>query len=318
MNKITPLVSIVLPTYNGENFIAKAIESILKQTYTNFELVIVDDCSTDRTNQIINSFANKDGRIQVIRNDKNKKLPASLNIGFNVTKGEYYTWTSDDNEYHPEAIEKMVNFLNRNLDFGMVYARTNVEKNGEIEPYIWCDQPTTPETLLRLCVPGACFMYRADVAKHVGRYDEKAFLNEDHDYWLRILLHSNIWNLKDILYLYRITSDNLTNTRQEEIKKGKILLLRKYRNIYSKHFPEIKEIYKNELIFDKFIQGKLTFKECKKRIPKKLLYQYLKEEYLYIDKNLNYIKNIMQLGFIYFFKGLNLTLKYSRSKDVRK
>ena len=110
MNKITPLVSIVLPTYNGENFIAKAIESILKQTYTNFELIIVDDCSSDATNEIINSYAKKDARIRIIKNDVNKKLPASLNIGFDNAKGEYYTWSSDDNEYYPQAFEKMVDF----------------------------------------------------------------------------------------------------------------------------------------------------------------------------------------------------------------
>lgn len=105
-----PLVSIVLPTYNGEEYISRAIQSIINQTYTNWELIIVNDCSTDSTLEIINNFSKQDSRIKIINNDKNMKLPASLNRGFKEANGEYYTWTSDDNEYYPEAIEKMVNF----------------------------------------------------------------------------------------------------------------------------------------------------------------------------------------------------------------
>ena len=99
------LVSIVLPTFNGEEFLAQSIESVLKQSYKNLELIIVNDCSTDSTPRIIEEFAKKDSRIKIIHNAINQKLPRSLNIGFNAASGEYWTWTSDDNYYLENAIE---------------------------------------------------------------------------------------------------------------------------------------------------------------------------------------------------------------------
>ena len=83
------MVSIILPTYNGEAYIAQSIESILSQTYKKFELIIVNDCSTDHTLEIIQRYKEKDARIRVINNIVNKKLPCSLNIGFSDARGDY-------------------------------------------------------------------------------------------------------------------------------------------------------------------------------------------------------------------------------------
>src|SRR3990170_3452478 len=111
--QISPKVSIVLPTYNGEKYIRQSIDSCLNQTHENIELIIVDDCSIDNTPEIIKSY--KDSRVKSLRHDQNKFLPHALNTGFSNATGEYLTWTSDDNYYAKEAIEKMVSFLkNRN------------------------------------------------------------------------------------------------------------------------------------------------------------------------------------------------------------
>ena len=117
-----PKVTIVLPTYNGSKYLRNSIESVIDQTYKDWELVIVDDCSTDETFQIANDFKQKDERIIVIHNCINKKLPASLNIGFQNAHGEYFTWTSDDNIYEKDAIEKMVKYLDANRNIPMVRA----------------------------------------------------------------------------------------------------------------------------------------------------------------------------------------------------
>lgn len=114
MSDISKLVSIVLPTYNGEKFIRESIESVINQTYKNWELIIVNDCSTDGTLQIIEEYAQKDNRIKYITNEVNSRTAQSLNNGFKLAKGEYYTWTSDDNMYKPNAVEKMVKFLDLN------------------------------------------------------------------------------------------------------------------------------------------------------------------------------------------------------------
>ena len=115
-----PKVSIIIPTYNGEKYIKESIESVLNQTYNDWELIIVNDSSTDNTLSILKDYEQKDGRIKVITNKTNLKLPASLNVGFSYASGEYYTWTSDDNMYKSDAIEKMVNYLDSNQSCDLV------------------------------------------------------------------------------------------------------------------------------------------------------------------------------------------------------
>ena len=114
----TKLVSIILPTYNGEKYIKDSIESCLCQTYRNIELIIVNDCSTDGTLDLIKKYAAKDRRVRIIENQKNLKLPASLNEGFKASSGDLLTWTSDDNMFRENAIERMVDMLSeKSADF---------------------------------------------------------------------------------------------------------------------------------------------------------------------------------------------------------
>ena len=92
-----PVVSIVLPVWNGEKYLTTAINSILAQRFADFELIVVNDCSTDKYAVIARGFAAADPRIRVIDNERNLKLPASLNRGFKTARGAFFTWTSDDN-----------------------------------------------------------------------------------------------------------------------------------------------------------------------------------------------------------------------------
>ena len=90
-NDVIPKISVILPTYNGERWLAESIKSVIDQTEHNWELIIVNDCSKDNTLKIAQSFAERDKRIFVISNEVNKKLPATLNIGFSYAKGKYLT-----------------------------------------------------------------------------------------------------------------------------------------------------------------------------------------------------------------------------------
>lgn len=212
-----PKVSIVLPTYNGEKYIRESIDSILNQTFTDWELIIVNDCSTDNTVNIIQEYAEKDKRIKIINNKKNEKLPNSLNIGFREAIGEYLTWTSDDNVYLNRAIEEMVKFLEENLEYQMVCARMDfIDKNGN-----FMYKHVEYSNLLMFyndCV-GACFMYRDKVLHEVGEYDPEKFCIEDYEYWMRIIKkYGNIGFLKETLYKYRKHEESLTDTKKEYIK----------------------------------------------------------------------------------------------------
>ena len=110
-------VSVVLPVYNGAKRVSKAIESVLSQSYTNLELIIVNDCSTDNTMEVLRGYADKDSRIKVYENEVNQKLPRTLNNGFSHVEGDYLTWTSDDNTYKLNAIERRGRILPRRRAF---------------------------------------------------------------------------------------------------------------------------------------------------------------------------------------------------------
>lgn len=208
-------VSIVLPVYNGEKNISEAIGSVLRQTYQDFELIIVNDCSTDGTQKIIENYALKDARIKVINNKVNLKLPQSLNVGFSYAEGEYYTWTSDDNLYKCDAIAKMVEVLDNNPAIAMVYADYFcIDSDGN---QVGIVNLSEPQGLLSGNVIGACFLYTRDIAKKVGNYDVNLFLAEDYDYWIRILEVGTILHIKETLYYYRKHTGSLTETKKEQI-----------------------------------------------------------------------------------------------------
>lgn len=120
------LISIVLPVYNGEKYLRESIDSVLAQTYKNWELLIVDDCSTDSSAAIAKEYASKDRRIYYYRNENNLRLPRNLNKGFRLAKGDYLTWTSDDNKFKPMALEKMYDALKNNQDAQFVFASCRV------------------------------------------------------------------------------------------------------------------------------------------------------------------------------------------------
>ncbi len=221
---IDGLVSIILPTYNGEKYIVDAIESIIGQTYEKFELIIINDASTDKTLEIISRYAKKDARIKIINNIKNMKLPKSLNIGFGQAKGEYYTWTSDDNIYHPTAIEKMKNVLDQNSNVGFVFARQEyIDDNGK--KIRNSKKPRKLDWIYVTNFVGGCFLYKQEVDHKLNGYDEGRFLVEDYDFVLRAYKSYEFMYLADVLYGYRCHSDSLTSNRAIDVRRKTIELL---------------------------------------------------------------------------------------------
>lgn len=236
------MVSIVLPVYNGEKYLEKSIQSVISQSYMNWELLILDDCSTDNSSIIAKKYVARDNRIKYYRNESNLKLPRNLNKGFSLSNGEYLTWTSDDNMYKPNAIEKMVDALENNDDSDFVFASCRIidEDDNEIE-YIMVDD-LSKKRIVGLDSVGACFMYTRKVYETVGDYDPNFTLVEDFDYWQRIFMKFNAVTINEILYFYRWHDGALTSTMKKEqfnstLEKmllknrsgfGKITMLEKY------------------------------------------------------------------------------------------
>lgn len=208
MNLSNNKISVVLPVYNGEKFISDAINSILKQTHENFELIIVNDCSTDSTSAIISRFATLDSRIKIITNSINKKLPASLNIGHQSATGDYITWTSDDNLYKPNAFETYLYHI-QNSTSHIVYTDFDlINDNGVVLKRRNLSQP---EYLINGNCVGASFLYKREVYETLKGYNEDLFLVEDYDFWLRALTIFKFTYAPESVYFYRSHGDSLSS-----------------------------------------------------------------------------------------------------------
>lgn len=225
------LVSIVLPVYNGEMFLHEAIESIISQTYDNWELIIVNDGSTDKTQEIIDKYKKLDTRIVHLK-QPNGSLPVALNNGFSLARGEYLTWTSHDNRLKPSFLENLIDHLRNHQDVDMVYANMDlIDTHGMFlnnsKLYEGYQQPlgsfhvTLPKRKLdRLALNnypnnfiGGAFMYRDRVKFLIGDYSKFQFTREDYDYWMKVNAFFNIAHLraKSSIYDYRVHSDSLTS-----------------------------------------------------------------------------------------------------------
>lgn len=206
----TPVISIILPTYNGSKYIRTSIESCLNQTFPDFELIIVNDCSTDETASIIEEYAQRDTRIKIINNEHNKKLPLSLNTGFDKASGRYHTWTSDDNYYASDALQIMIDKLRADNSVDLVYADYFlIDDKNKITGSKKFNNIYDGFTNWLGC--GACFLYKKEIYYYNKGYDPSAFLIEDYDFFIRAFLNFNFEYLPTpALYYYRQHQQSLT------------------------------------------------------------------------------------------------------------
>jgi O-antigen biosynthesis protein len=213
--------------------VREALDSLLQQTYNNFEVIIVDDGSTDDTPQILEEYARRDERIRVVR-QQNQRLPRALNTGFNNARGEFLTWTSADNRCKPEFLAKMVDCLQRHPDWDMVYANVDIidEKGQPLKNSDWYKGYQNPPGSEHIFLPtdpaelnvipnnyiGSAFLYRDRVQYLLGDYDPFRFGTEDYDYWMRVnaLLNLHHADFDEPVYDYRFHSTSLTS-RDEEL-----------------------------------------------------------------------------------------------------
>lgn len=226
MSSVNPLVSIVLPTYNGKRYLEESVQSVIDQTYDNWELIIVDDASTDDTPALIEKLVQRDDRITSIRHAQNRKLPGALNTGFAAARGHYFTWTSDDNLYRAHALAVMVQELENNPQIGLVYSDYSfIDDGGHVTGRAVV---APPNMLVRKATVDACFLYRRVVHETLNGYDETLFLIEDYDFWLRASMHFTFLPIHEDLYQYRYHDTSLTTTRHQQVMQLREEMLMKH------------------------------------------------------------------------------------------
>ena len=199
----SPKVSVIMPVYNGEEYVSQAIESILGQTFTDFELIIIDDGSTDHSVEIIKTYS--DHRIVLIRNETNMKLIATLNKGLSLAQGQYIARMDADDISMPSRLARQVEFMDRSPNIGV--CGTWVEIFGDAAGNFWrfTDNPDVAKCMLLFgcCIVHPSVMIRKSILETGLSYSSLYPHAEDYALWVHIAQNYEITNIPEVLLKYR-------------------------------------------------------------------------------------------------------------------
>lgn len=209
------LVSIIMPAYNSEEFILESILSIQKQTYTRWELILVDDCSTDKTVDIVKSI--NDSRIKVINLNENSGAAVARNEGIKKARGEFIAFLDSDDLWTENKLENQISFMKQNnYNFSCTeYAEMN--EDGEVNSIISVKDKLDYNGLLKYCPGNSTVMYNA---KKIGKfYAPEIKRRNDFALWLKVIKKANyIYGLHEVNSIYRVRSESLSSKKLRLIK----------------------------------------------------------------------------------------------------
>ncbi len=210
-----PLVSIIMPVYNGEEYLAAAIDSILAQTYSNFELVVVDDGSEDGSAEVVRAHALRDGRIRFFQLEQNRGEAAARGHGVSKADGEFVTFLDSDDLSLPERLQKQVEFLQAKPEFGGVGTHAKVV-DADLKP-LYDRRPPAHHALILFeqFIGGdpfvhASIMLRRELFKIAGNYDTSLRYGADGDLLTRLMGRARFSNIPECLYICRRHGRQLT------------------------------------------------------------------------------------------------------------
>ena len=212
-----PKVTVLMPVYNAEKYVGEAIDSILKQTFTNFEFLIINDGSTDKSLEVIKSYI--DPRIKIINNESNLGLPHTLNKGIKFSQGEYIVRMDADDISFPVRLEKQVEFMDSHPDIGICGSWIqSFDQSGNRG--IW-QYPQTHDELLCLLFFNSCFAHptvclRKQILLESGlRYKQEFTPAEDYYLWTELIKVTQCANLPLVLLKYRISANQMTKDEKK-------------------------------------------------------------------------------------------------------
>ena len=276
-----PLISVVMPVYNAEKYLAEAIESILTQTYTKFEFLIFNDGSKDKSVQIVNEYAQKDKRIVFFDCKENGGLIQRLNDGIDNAKGKYIARMDNDDISLPTRFEEQVQFMEANEDIGICGTYFDVFEKNSNAIMLHIQHPITDNqiklSLLTQCVIGhPTVMARTELLKN-NLYSLEYNAAEDYELWARLVLKTKFYNLPKVLLLYRWHGQNMSLKQSEaQLSKAKEIQINQLQRLGLENKNQAEQIWQ---------------------------FLFLNDYYLTIDKKgeiVNIIKNIQN---IYIFNS---------------
>ena len=241
-----PLVSVVMPVYNGERYLSEAIESILTQTLSDLELIVVDDCSADGSAAIARDYVSRDERVRLLQHERNQGSASARNSGIAVSRGEFIAAMDSDDISLPQRLEKQAAFLQAHPHIGVVGSNLQIV-SAELSEGISHSYPQEHTFIVmewilggRTTMPGAVFMARRDVLLSVGGYEDSRIVTDDKELFSRLFEKTNFANLPDELYLYRRHVGQKTETMQEEQLSQAVTIRQRYLGAIRAASPERK------------------------------------------------------------------------------
>lgn len=209
------LISVIIPTYNRCDVVSRSIRSVLKQTYSDFELLVVDDGSTDETRNLIRSY--DDDRLTYIEKRQNEGVSAARNVGIEHATGECFLFLDSDDELVPSALETLLETLEEGRHVCVTPSNTVIYGNGTVEDRIYLEQTVTLEDLVaassRFRFGGTSgTIVDATAISEVGSFDENLHLLEDHDLFLRLAKRYPIYSTSDVVLVVHKTDDDRLTT----------------------------------------------------------------------------------------------------------
>jgi glycosyltransferase involved in cell wall biosynthesis len=236
------LVSVIIPTHNRSQLLVRAVHSVLSQTYSNLECIIVDDASTDDTQKIIQQFT--DPRLIYLRHQVNKHASASRNTGINQAKGDLIAFLDDDDEWLPTKLEKQVHLLESlPREYGMVYCWVDFYRNGEVFAK---RHPTYRGFIFDKVLDdqrignSSTLLVRKEVIEKIGGFDESLPRGNDGDFIRRVSLNYQVEVVEEVLLKYYTDSvDRITSTWDHQgiqsAIKSQTIKLSKFKEELVKH-----------------------------------------------------------------------------------
>lgn len=227
MTSNTPKISVVTPAYNAEKYIAETIESILNQTFEDYEFIIIDDCSTDKTAEIIKEYSDKDPRITYNRNQKNLGIAGNRNRGISLAKGEYVVWQDADDISLPTRLEEQVKFMEANPKVGICgsYLQFFDDKGDHSIRKYAADDKSLRSTIFRFSpVAQPSAMLRRKALEEAGEYDLRWPPAEDLDMSFRIGSKYQFANIPKVLVRYREHPNSATFSKLKKMELSTIAI----------------------------------------------------------------------------------------------
>jgi glycosyltransferase involved in cell wall biosynthesis len=304
-----PLVSVIMPVYNGERYLKEAINSVLSQSYKNIELVLINDGSTDLSKNIILSYS--DSRIRLFENEYNSGIVYSRNRGLEEARGKYIANLDSDDIALPERIEKQVYFLDNNTDYGMCGTfYFTIDSNGKLLKKR--NYPTSNIDIKTFLILGNCFcnstlMIRSKLAKEL-RYIDHYYLGEDYDLLYRISKMTKVTNLPFYSTYYREHGSNISFLKLNDmfslVKKINGQILNDLNILVSEQDLEIHVNFLNRNIV--YFKNNIHFKELENWVIKLyksvkndkkhnhlLLYELIAEKWIVIAFNVKHYQKLL-------------------------